>query len=178
MRLSTDSTEQGPQDDTDDPDRGETDEPGRREPAREIVIYGRGVRTALRNNASAYGFSISITAAYGLASGAHNQITALNTVSFAIGAVLGFLLVGGLFVGLFRRGSLDEGGQVLTISGAIDIIAVTAAVAVAFGLSRVSGFFGWPLTGLGAVSAYLVTSGLDVVIARWLAKHTAFGRSQ
>ena len=176
--MPTDSTEHGPRDETDDPDRNETDEPGRPEPEREIVIYGRGVRTALRNNATAYGFSISITAAYGLVSGAHKQITALSTISFAIGAVLGFLLVGGLFVGFFRRGSLDEGGQVLTIGGAVDIIAVTAAVAVAFGLSRVPGFFGWPLTGLGAVSAYLVTGGLDVVIARWLAKHTAFGRSQ
>lgn len=178
--MSADTTDDGSQDDpsNDDPDRNETDEPDRPEPERGVVIYGRGVRTALRNNATAYGFSISITAAYGLASGAHGTTTAIATVSFAVGAVIGFLLVGGIFVSFFQRGSLREGGQVLTIGGAVDIFAIAAAVAAAFGLSRVPGFFGWPLTGLGAVAAYLITGGLDVVLARWLAKHTAFGRSQ
>lgn len=178
--MSADSTDNDSQDETSDPDpdRNETDEPDRPEPQRGAVIYGRGVRTALRNNATAYGFSISITAAYGLASGAHGTTTAIATVSFAVGAVIGFLLIGGIFVTFFQRGSLREGGQVLTIGGAIDILAVAAAIAVAFGLSRVPGFFGWPLTGLGAVTGYLVVGGLDVVIARWLAKHTAFGRSQ
>jgi len=32
-----------------------------REPERAIEAYGRGVRTALRNNATAYGFSITFS---------------------------------------------------------------------------------------------------------------------
>src|SRR5699024_9946687 len=157
-----------------DPKSNEADEAGKREPERERTVYGRGVRTALRNNATAYGFSISITAAYGLVSGTH-QGSSWGTVLFAIGAVGGFLLVGGVFVSWFKRGSLREGGQVLTIGGAVDVLAVAAAIAGAFGLSKISGLLGWPLTGFGTVTAYLVIGGFDVVLARWMAKHTAFG---
>src|SRR5699024_7709375 len=46
------------------------------EPERAIEVYGRGVRTALRNNATAYGFSITITVSYGLLSGAQRVVTA------------------------------------------------------------------------------------------------------
>lgn len=161
-----------------DPDSRASDEPEKRAPERELALYGRGVRTALRNNATAYGFSISITAVYGLASGQHGQDSAWGTVAFALGAVVGFLVVGGVFVTCFQRGSLGEGGQVMTIGGAADVLAVTAAIASGFGLSRVPVFLGWPLTGFGTVAAYLVIGGLDVVLARWLAKHTTFGRSQ
>ncbi len=34
---------------------------------RAVVAYGSAVRTALRNNATAYGFSISVTATFSLA---------------------------------------------------------------------------------------------------------------
>lgn len=142
------------------------------------MLYGRGVRTALRNNATAYGFSISITAAYGLVSGEHGQGSALETVSFAFGACAAFVLVGSVFVALFRRGSLSEGGQVLTIGGVIDLVSVVAAVAAAFGLSLVPGYASWPLTGMATVVVYLLVGGLDVVIARVAARHTTFARSQ
>lgn len=156
----------------------ETEEGDHTESDRDLVVYGRGVRTALRTNATAYGFSITITAAYGLASGSHGQASALQTVTFALGAALGFVLVGTVFVSLFRRASLKESGQVLTIGGVVDLLSVTAAVAGAFGLSRIPGFFAWPLTGLGVVVVYLLVGGLDVVLARWLADRTAFGSSQ
>lgn len=45
------------------------------------------------------------------------------------------------------------------------------------GLSRVPGFAAWPLSGLGAVAAYLLCGGLDVVLARVAARHTSAGRS-
>jgi hypothetical protein len=47
----------------------ETDSPSQDTAAvGQLHAYSWGVRTALRDNATAYGFSISITAAYGLAS--------------------------------------------------------------------------------------------------------------
>lgn len=148
------------------------------EPERWTEVYGRGVRTALRHNATAYGFSISITAAYGLATGARGPGSAAETVFFALGAALAFVLVGAVFITRFPLGSLGEGGQVATISGGIDVLSVAAAVAAAFGLSRISGFAAWPLTGCGTVIAYLLVGGLDVLIARGAARHTSFGRSQ
>lgn len=157
--------------------RGGQDE-DQSEHERGIDTYGRGVRTALKNNATAYGFSISITAAYGLVTGASGPGSAVETVFFALGAGLAFVLIGAVFITQFPVGSLDEGGQVATISGGIDIMSVAAAVALAFGVSRIPGFIAWPLTGAGTVIAYLLVGGLDVLIARGAARHTSFGRSQ
>lgn len=157
--------------------RGEQDEQ-QSEPEPWIEVYGRGVRTALRHNATAYGFSISITAAYGLATGARGPGGAVETVFFALGAALAFVLVGAVFITRFPLGSLGEGGQVATISGGIDVLSVAAAVATAFALSRIPGLTAWPLTGAGTVIAYLLVGGLDVLIARGTARRTSFGRSQ
>lgn len=162
-----------------EPDSRETAETrGESAPQRATELYGRGVRTALRNNATAYGFSISITAGYGLVSGAHGSTSALETIAFAVGSALAFLVVGGTFLTRFPEGSLPEGGQVTTISGGIDVLSIAATVAAAYGLSRVPGFAAWPLTGAGMVITYLLTSGLDVLLARTVARRTNLGRSQ
>lgn len=161
--------------------RGEPeDREGKQEstPERAVDLFSRGVRTALRNNATAYGFSISITAAYGLVSGTRPSAPALETIAFAVGASFAFLLIGATFLTRSRRGSLPEGGQVATISGGIDLLSILAAVATAYGLSRIPGFAAWPLTGAGTVISYLLVSGLDVLLARTVANRTSLGRSQ
>ena len=158
--------------------RDEAETHGGSTPERAAELFGRGVRTALRNNATAYGFSISITAAYGLVNGARASASAPETISFAMGSAFAFVVIGGTFLTRFPEGSLPEGGQVATISGGIDLLSIIAAVATAYGLSRVPGFAAWPLTGAGAVVSYLLASGLDILLARVIAQRTDLGRSQ
>lgn len=140
-----------------------------------LDTYVRGVRTALRDNATAYGFSLSITAAYGLVNGSRGPASAGQTIAFAVGAALAFVLVSVVSLTLFRRGRLSEGEQVLTLSGGIDLLSVVVAVAAAYGISRVPEPVAWPLTGLGTVATYLIVGGLDVVLARSTARHTSVG---
>ncbi len=143
-----------------------------------LNLYGRGVRTALRDNATAYGFSISITAAYGLVTGARGPASAGETIMFALGSATAFLVVGLVLLTLFRRARLTEGEQELTLGGVIDVLSVAVAVSAAYGLSLVPGFAAWPLTGLGTVSAYLLAGGVDVVLARLAARHTSMGEPE
>lgn len=157
---------------------GRAPKEGERQPERAAQLFGRAVRTALRNNATAYGFSISITAAYGLANAVAGPAKPFETVSFALGAAIAFILVGAVFLTRFQEGSLPEGGQVATISGGIDLLSVTGAVAAAYGLSHVPGYLAWPVTALGTVTVYLLVGGLDVVIARGAARRTSFARRQ
>ncbi|NYI68752.1 hypothetical protein [Spelaeicoccus albus] len=49
---------------------------------------------------------------------------------------------------------------------------------VGFALSRIDGYWAWPLTGAGAAGSYLLVGGLDVVLAKFLADRTNFGSSQ
>lgn len=143
-----------------------------------LITYARGVRTALRDNASAYGFSISVTVSYGLLSGPRSSVTAGETIAFGAGAALAFVLVGAVFVAMTTRGSLPESPQALTLNGGVDLLSVAAAIAVGYALSLVPGFWAWPLTAAGAVVAYLIVSGLDVLLARAVARRTRFGRDQ
>lgn len=142
------------------------------------TTYARGVRTALRNNASAYGFSISVTVTYGLLSGPRSSVTAGETISFGVGAALAFVLVGVVFVAATSRGSLPESRQALTFSGGVDLLSVATAIAAGYGLSQIPGFWAWPLAGAGAVICYLLVGGLDVLIARAAARRTRFGQEQ
>lgn len=162
-----------------DEDRRDADDSAERRRAEPpLEAYGRGVRTALRNNATAYGFSIAITSAYGLVSTASEGSAAAETISFALGAAVAFILIGAVFITQVPQGRLSEGGQEATISGGIDLLSIITTIIVAYGLSKVPGFAAWPLTAFGAASVYLLTSGLDVLLARAVAQHTAFGRSQ
>lgn len=148
------------------------------EPAHALEVFGRGVRTALRNNATAYGFSISLTAAYGLISGARGNVTPTETICFAFGGALAFVVVGLVFMTRSPRGRLPESGQVVTFSGGIDLLGVAVAVSAAYCVSLVPGFAAWPLTAFATVTAYLLVSGLDVLLARAISRHTSFGSSQ
>ncbi|SDQ38911.1 hypothetical protein [Actinopolyspora saharensis] len=143
-----------------------------------LSVYGSGVRTALRNNATAYGFSITITSSYGLVNGAGGPPSSWETVSFALGAAVAFVLVGGVFLGHFRRGSLPESARVATMSGAVDLLSVSASVAVAYGLSRIGGYWAWPLTAAGTVVTYLLVGGVDILIARSAANRTSLAQRQ
>jgi hypothetical protein len=151
---------------------------GEEEAERGIEAFGRGVRTALRNNATAYGFSITITVSYGLVSRKSATTSPSEAISFGFGAALGFVVFGILSVVIFRAGRVSETGQVATISGTVDVVAVVVAVLSALGLSRIAGYWSWPATGAGAAVVYLLIGGLDVLLARFLARHTSFGSSQ
>lgn len=144
-------------------------------PERAAVSYGRAVRTALGNNATAYGYSVSITVSYALVSGPKRSVEASETIAFAVGAAVAFVIIGASFMAMFSKGNLDESEKVATISGVVDALSVVTTVAVAYGLSRFTGFWAWPLTGAGATATFLLTGGLDVLIARAVARRTHFG---
>lgn len=134
---------------------------------RAVQAYGTGVRTTLRNNATAYGFSVSITAAFGVVTSSHQQASyPLQAVLFAGGAVLAFLFVEAVAASLFRRGARGETENVVMISGAVDALSVLAAVGTASALSLVPSIAAWPLTAFGATFAYLLVGGVDVLVAR------------
>lgn len=134
---------------------------------RAFQVYGSGVRTTLRHNATAYGFSVSITAAFGVVTSSHQQSSfPLQAVLFAAGAVGAFLLVEAVASRLFRRGAREETENVVMISGAVDALSVLTAVGAASALSLVPGIAAWPLTAFGATFTYLLVGGLDVLIAR------------
>lgn len=140
-----------------------------------LHAYGWGVRTALRDNATAYGFSISVTAAYGLIGSLHGTGTAAETVLFAFCAAGAFVLVNVCFMGRFRSSPFEQDTQVLTLASGFDALSVGITVAVAYALAHLPTPWAWPATGLGTVVTYLLVGGLDEVLAELLSRRTSFG---
>lgn len=139
----------------------------RRRSQRAFYAYGSGVRSTLRHNATAYGFSIMITCSYGLLTVAHpGHAFGVATMLFAGGALLAFVLVDVAASTAFRRMSASETPDVEMVSGVVDVLSVLIAVGIALGLAQTPHWVAWPVTSFGATAAYLLIGGVDVLIAR------------
>lgn len=140
------------------------------EAERAIEAYGSAVRSTLRNNATAYGFSISITSAFGLLTWAHGQPDAVEIVLFALGAACGFVLIGSLLAPRFSLRGTSDSETVMLLNGAADLLSVVCAVGVGIALSLLPPTAAWPVTGFGTIVVFLLVGGIDVLIARFLAR--------
>lgn len=146
------------------------------ETLRATQAYGSAVRTTLRHNATAYGFSVSITAAFGIVSTAHAQVAfPVRVLLFAAGAGAAFILAEALASWLFPRAPGSDRESVLLVEGAVDVLSILAAVGAAIGLSKFPGMVAWPSTAFGATLVYLLVGGLDVLVARQIARRSKSG---
>lgn len=138
---------------------------------RAFEAFGRGVRTSLTNNASAYGFSVTITCAFGLVNGTHRPDDyTLPILLFAAGAGVAFVAVEMAASRAFERLSQGRGDRELLLRGAFDLVAVLIAVGVAAAAARVPGTLAWPVTAFTATAAFLLAGGADVLLARRAAR--------
>ena len=89
-------------------------------------LFEQGVDTATRNNVTAYGYSVSITAAFALLQTSRSDTGILEIFVFAAGAVVAFALIAAVASGFFREELEDQPSNVKSLAGALSI------------------FFGWP----------------------------------
>jgi hypothetical protein len=120
--------------------------------------YVRGLRSAARNNASAYGYSVTITATFGILSVIAGTTTVLEIFAFAGGAVLAYALVDGVASGGFSHGPRDEEpSEVTALGSSVRFVSVGAALAIALVEAQlVGGWAAWPLGAFSATVAYLL----------------------
>ena len=132
--------------------------------------YGSGLRTTLRDNSAAYGYSVSLTATFGITSTQHAQHAgAIQVLLFAAGAAMAFLLVEGVASRMFQRSGRSEQPLTSMVTGALDVLSILAAVGAGIGFAYVPGLAGWAAAAFAATTTYLLVGGLDVLMARYLA---------
>ena len=71
-------------------------------------LFEQGVDTATRNNVTAYGYSITITAAFALLQTSCPDTGVLEIFIFAAGGVLAFALIAAVASGFFREELEDQ----------------------------------------------------------------------
>lgn len=126
----------------------------------------RGLRTAMRHNGEAYGFSVTITAGLAVVSWRHPDTDGLRILLFTLGATAAFAVLEFALTAGFRQ-PLDEEPSVVVARGvSLSFLSVSVTTALAWGMALLAdGILVWPLTGFAVSLAYPLLSGLELAAA-------------
>ncbi len=138
--------------------------------------YTHGLRVSARNNASAYGYSVTVTAGYGIISALRGTTGILEIFAWAGGAVLAFTLVGATATSGFRQRLESDPSEVQTLAGALAFVSVGLALVATLIIGwLVEGLYAWPLGSFLATVVYLGLVPLEMVLAEVLEERRAEG---
>jgi hypothetical protein len=126
----------------------------------------RGMRVTVREDASAFAYSILITATFGAANLVAGPVTVPRLFLFVLGATGAFAVAEAGVSRLFRLRIREEPGDVVVLGTALAPISVAAALSVAIGVLPVSPTAaGWVLAPFLATVSYVTLAGLQMAFA-------------
>ena len=132
-------------------------------------LFEKGIDTAARNNITAMGYSISITAAFALLQISRSDTGILAVFFFAAGAVLAFAIIATLASGFFLEELEDESSNVTSLAGAFSFLSVGLALGVAYVVGLLMpGLAAWPISAFLATIFYVGSVGVELTMAHWI----------
>jgi hypothetical protein len=139
-----------------DPDRGTSF----------AASYERGLRTSVRTNGGPYGYSVMITASFGVLSALVGSPTVGQIFLFLLGAVLAFLVVEAAVSRGFRVRLRGEPSEVVALGSSFAFVSVGGGVGIAALAGVVLGpGVAWPFGSLLATVTYLLLVGIELGLA-------------
>lgn len=124
---------------------------------------------ALHGNATAFGYSVTITASFGAVQLEHGSPTLVDLLSFGLGAVIAFAGLEGLVSNGFRAPLAKGTDQVITLGTALAFISVSAAIATADGVaSLITDGVAWFAAALAASLVFVLVESVELVLAEWI----------
>ncbi|CAA9451701.1 MAG: hypothetical protein AVDCRST_MAG28-1486 [uncultured Rubrobacteraceae bacterium] len=131
-----------------------------------LRLFERGVDTATRNNVTAYGYSVSITAAFALLQTSRSDTGVLEIFGFALGAVIAFALIAAAASGFFREELEDQPSNVKSLAGALSFFSVGLALGMAYVVGiLIQGTLAWPLSAFLTTVVYVAAVGVELAVA-------------
>ncbi len=124
----------------------------------------RGLNTSVTANAQAFGFSITITATFGVVSSTEGSPSLPEIFAFALAAVAAFSLLNLVTAKLvMAKEPAEEPDRVVLVSTATDFLAVGLALGAAVGVRyAVGGWGAWLLTPFAAAVVYVLMQALEI----------------
>jgi hypothetical protein len=131
-----------------------------------LRLFERGVDTATRNNVTAYGYSVSITAAFALLQTSRSDTGVSEIFVFAAGAVVAFAVIACLASGFFREELEDQPSNVKSLAGALSFFSVGLALGVAYVVGiLLEGLAAWPVSSFLTTIVYVASVGIELAVA-------------
>lgn len=141
--------------------------PWARAAMRSAQRLARGVRTAIRQNATAYGYSVLATTTFGVTSQLVGSPRVSDIFLFVAGAGTAFGFAEALASDFFRHRVRSEPSGVILIGSAFGLVSVSAGLAAAAGCGwLLDGWAAWLCAPFAATVVYVVLEGLNLAIAR------------
>ncbi len=131
--------------------------------------YRTGLQASIRNNTTAYGFSIMITASYGALASIGGEPTVVDVLLFVFGAILAFVGIEAVVSAGFRRHVAEEPPEVVALGTALSFVSAGVAVGTAALCGEVlSDQLAWPVGAFTATAAYILISAAEMAAAERL----------
>ena len=150
--------------DNDAPDASRTRRP---RGVRARLVCGLG--QSLGGNATAFGYSVTITASFGAVELGRGAPRFGDLIVFGLGAVVAFGGLEGVASGGFRS-PLEKGSDdVILLGTALAFVSIVLAIAAARGLAAVlSGAWAWFGAAFGASLVFALVESVEFMLAEWL----------
>ena len=134
---------------------------------RERLVSGLG--QSLGGNATAFGYSVTITASFGAVELGRGTPRFGDLVVFGLGAVVAFGGLEGLATGGFRSPLQKGSNDVVLLGTALAFISIVLAIATARGIAELlSGAWAWFGAAFGASLVFALVESVEFMFAEWL----------
>ena len=134
-----------------------------------VHAFAVGLRTSIRNNSSAYGFSILATVTLASLTSKYGAPDVAELFLFVAGAGGGFILVEALGSKLFTERMRGEAPETVVLGSAFNIFSISAALGAALGISAwLTEPLVWAMAALAATVVYVLGAGLEMTLAHGL----------
>ncbi len=131
-----------------------------------LDVYQRGVRTAIRVNATAFGYSILITVTLTILSKVIAKPTIPDLFALLAGGASGFSLSEALATGFFRHREREERAQVIILGSAFNLFSISSGAAIAWLVGTLTtSWWGWFLGAFSATVVYIALVGAEMSVA-------------
>lgn len=129
------------------------------------------ISTSTRGNATAFGFSITITATFGALQSIENTPSVEQILLFAVASALVVGLLEAAVTRGFRRRSGVVPAEVRMLGTAMNFVSVGVGVGAGVGVaSLVTGTWAWPLAAAGATLSFLAGESSATLVAEGIQK--------
>ncbi len=128
-----------------------------------------GLSRALHGNATAFGYSVTITASFGAVQLNRGAPHYADLLLYGLGALAAFSALEGAVTKGFRI-PLDVGSErVIALGAALAFLSVALAITAAHGVALVlHGSLAWFTAALVASLVFVLAESLELVLAQWL----------
>jgi len=129
----------------------------------------RGAGEALRGNATAFGYSVMITASFAAVQYERGQPSYTDLLLYGMGAVVAFTALEALVSRGFRVPLEGGSDQVIALGTALAFVSVALAITTALGVAAaLRGGAAWFGAALSASLVFILTESLEFILAEWM----------